>query len=169
MNRFKKCLSVSNLILLAFIAFVIFNRGPILLKNWHLKGKAVSPIQTVTDINGQTISLANGPYALVFWATWCKPCDLELHRVQNLIEDEKVRAERVIAVALDKELSPVISESKEREYDFHVIWENANQLADYYEVSGTPTVVIVGKDNKIKGASTGVSPLLEMRLKKYLN
>lgn len=168
MNRFKKYLSFNHFIFLGFVVFVIFNRGPVLIKNWSLKNKSIAPIQTVMTIKNETVALNQGPYALVFWSTWCKPCDLELRRVQNLIDDSKIKPEQVIAVALDNEIEPIKKAVNERKYGFHVVWSEAHQLANYYQVQGTPTVVIIGRDHKIKSVSTGISPLLELRLKKHL-
>lgn len=47
-----------------------------------------APPFTVTDMNGQTVSLASlkgKPVFLNFWATWCPPCVGEMPDIQRML------------------------------------------------------------------------------------
>lgn len=164
----KKYLTFENLSLFVILTFVLINVGPRTLKHFKLKGKSSPYLGEITDIQNNTLALTP-PYALVFWATWCKPCDVELKRINSMVKDKKIKAHQVIAISIDNNLEDVKATVEEKNYLFPVVWDHNQNLSSSYQVQGTPTVVVIGKDNRIAWVTTGISPTLGVRLKKYLN
>ena len=163
----KKFLKFETAFWLILIFGLVGLRGPQFLKNWNLQGVSISSNESLTDIAGNTVSLSP-PYAIVFWATWCKPCELELGRIDMLIKDSKISRERIVAVSTDENLPVVVETVKTRAYSFPVAWDSDGQLAKKFAVAGTPTIVVVGNDQKIIWVTSGISPTLELRLQQYL-
>lgn len=160
--RFDNLLFAMTLFVLAYVV------APRAWQNLSLQGTEAAPITTLTDIYGQPLSL-HGPYALVFWATWCKPCDIELGRIQSMIVDGKIPQDKIIAVSMDTERQTVRNTTLKRQYTFSVVWDSDHSLSSTYKVQGTPTIVVVKENNKVQWATTGLSPLLSLRLQNYLN
>lgn len=163
----KKHFTIENILLLVVVTLAIVFIGPRTLKNLNLKGQNAAYTDDVIDINNNPITLTP-PYALVFWATWCKPCEIELKRINSMIKDKKISANKVTAISVDNNVDDVKSTVQKNNYLFPVVWDQTRKISSAYEVQGTPTIVVVGKDDKIKWATSGVSPTLELRLKSYL-
>ena len=59
------------------------------------------------DIDGQSVQssvIQNGgkPIILSFWATWCKPCNLELDAIKEVYEDwQEETGVKLVAVSID--------------------------------------------------------------------
>ncbi|MEM1415691.1 MAG: TlpA disulfide reductase family protein [Myxococcota bacterium] len=45
--------------------------------------------------------LGNDPVAIVFWATWCEPCKVQLPLYQQLYERYQEQGLKVVAIAMD--------------------------------------------------------------------
>ena len=45
----------------------------------------------------------NKPTVLVFWATWCGPCKVELARIQRLVSNSSIAPDSVVAVDVGEE------------------------------------------------------------------
>ncbi len=59
---------------------------------------------TVKDINGKNVRLSDFKKKLVlmsFWATWCKPCLMELKHLEKLYKKYKAKGFVVLAVSMD--------------------------------------------------------------------
>jgi peroxiredoxin len=58
------------------------------------------------DVRGQELAEADLDGARVllisFWATWCKPCKVELALLARLAQDLRARGVRVVAVSIDE-------------------------------------------------------------------
>lgn len=119
------------------------------------------------DIKGNSLS-PRPPFAIVFWATWCGPCDIELGRIQSLIQKGKIKSQQVIAVSVDENSHEVEKALRERGYLFPVVWDRTHGLRNQFQVAVTPTVVVINPENRIEWFATGVSPTLERRLERYL-
>lgn len=161
--------NLSNLIFLAALIYLIYQKAPSIYEHYQAQGIKI-PAQQMNLISGEKIDLAKSakPYAIVFWATWCGPCDIELLRLQKMITNGDINAESVIAVSIGEELTTVAKAAKERNYTFLVATDESYNIANAFKVKGTPTVVLVNQDMSIEWISTGISPSLEFRVKKHL-
>lgn len=157
-----------HFLFIVFTLGIIIFRGPEIWKNLQAEyqQKSVS-VPIFKNLKGENIN-PKYPLLIVFWASWCGPCDIELSRIQNLIERNLIESSQVVAVSIDlhrKDLEMAISK---RNYTFPVSWSHEMNLSDQFEVNVTPTIILLNKDQKIIWSTSGLSPSLELRLLKDL-
>ncbi len=159
----------SNALLLILLSWLIYSRGPSWLEMFRAEGQAAPAIQ-VRTLSGETLNLPqNKNQVLVFWATWCGPCDVELNRLNQLVKEKKLNGEDIIAVSVMEEAALVADTLKSRDYRFIVALDESGEASKLYQVAGTPTVVLLGADGVIHWKTMGLSPTLEWRVESHLN
>lgn len=134
------------------------------------------PSVSVKDINGQPVNFAefanNGQITIVsFWATWCKPCLVELVNIDNVYEEwqEKYKV-RLIAVSVDDsrtapKVKPLVT-SKNWTYD--VLIDINSDLRRALNVTNPPTTFLIDKQGKIVYTHTGYLEGDELELEKKI-
>jgi thiol-disulfide isomerase/thioredoxin len=107
---------------------------------------------TLTSADGAPVTLGEAvveqPVILFFWATWCPYCKALMPHLQSVRLEH---GERVKVLALhfrDDEGDPV-GFMRAAGYDFTLL-ENSEDVAKLYKVWGTPGVIIVDRDMKIR-------------------
>ena len=168
MQKIKSAFNLGNLITLFLIFLLVYFKWPQINSSLQLEGKRDFSPQQLIDLRGKTI-VQQYPSVMVFWASWCKPCEVELARINRMIINSEIKAERVIAVAVDDDKDDLNREIEKRGYKFQVVWDQFGLLSKKYEVTATPTLIVFGQDKSIIWATSGLSPLLELKLRKYLN
>lgn len=163
----RNLFSISNVLILAIVLLVFTLRGPQIIALFKLEGGTAKDIGSLTDIHGNYVN-QEGAMALIFWATWCGPCELELGRINSLIQKSKILPKKVVAISVDEDSQVVKDTVQSRNYLFPVVWDKGGILSATYKVSGTPTVIIINPEKKIAWASSGISPSLEFRMTKHL-
>lgn len=164
-----KSLKFFDILLWAGVLFVLASSAPMWIKLYQKQGASVGEFR-VLDAEG---ALAILPYpgqrqVLVFWTTWCPPCELELARFNDAIIQGEIAKDKVIAISFGEDPELVFAEAKKRSYQFAVVADPAGIGAQALEVSGTPTVYHIDEQSKIAFASSGVSPLAISRAKHFL-
>lgn len=173
-EKFKTKKVAARILMVIYIvafAMLISIQAPQWIKNYREQGQQILSME-VTALDGQTtwvFDKAGKRRLVVFWATWCGPCSIELSRIQSAIEGGDFTADRVIAISLGEELETVKSAVKERGYTFPVFVDEAMLTARQLSVSVTPTVALVEPDNLIYWKSSGISAGLIMRAKSFFN
>lgn len=170
MKNLKRILN-SNVFFFLLVAAVFFYlRGPQIFSLFNLEGTKVSSLIRLRTLDGTEVSLSEpGNKALIFWATWCKPCDIELARINKMILNKELKPRDVIAVSVDDNKEVVVAAFKERDYKFLAAHDQDGQLSRKFKVTGTPTIVILDQNQTVLWATSGLSPLLGFKLKHYLN
>lgn len=131
---------------------------------YQTQGSA-APKGSVVSLSGETLGVPfHQKQILVFWATWCGPCSVELARIDKLIELGKISAADVLAVSVMEEPALVEKFAKEKNYRFQVAVDRSGELAHAYGVSGTPTIALIDQAGLIHWLTVGLSPTLEMRV-----
>lgn len=135
-----------------------------------MQGRGVNSFQLET-LSGDIFDSdrMQSSYVVVFWATWCGPCSLELARLNRLILNNEIKSESVLAISVREEKSLVESVAREKNYQFKIGVDPIGKIADFFRVQGTPTIVFIGKDKTVKWITTGLSPSLELRVKAHLD
>lgn len=130
-----------------------------------------APPVHVRLLNGQSKNLADPDEktVMVFWASWCPPCKLELARLNKLVESKPHMAKRIIAVSIGEPAELVRKTAGERGYKFEVASDEAGEAAVRYKIEGTPTIILKNPGNGIKWMTAGISPSLEMRVLEHLS
>jgi cytochrome c biogenesis protein CcmG/thiol:disulfide interchange protein DsbE len=161
--------SIINILLIVLISFLLYKRLPGLLEQFNQENTLI-PSGTIELLNGSSIELSQSPLPLiaVFWATWCPPCEVELTRINRLIKKGEIAASHIIAISSYEERTHVEDVAKKRDYRFQIGFDDRGDLATRLKVTGTPTIVFINQQHKIEWMTTGLSPLLEIRIKKFL-
>ncbi len=118
-----------------------------------------APAFTLTGVKGSTVSLAKykGKVVLLdFWATWCRPCRIEMPLVQKLYEELKAKGLVVFGVNLMEEPAPVKRFLADNGISFPILLDREGKVAKDYKAEGIPTLVIVGRDGKVSSYFTGL-------------
>jgi thiol-disulfide isomerase/thioredoxin len=106
---------------------------------------------------------------LDFWATWCGPCREAMPTLAEISRDYAAKGVKYFAVNLREEQSKIRGYLKEAKLDIAVPLDKDGSIAKTYGVRGIPTMVIVGKDGKVKKVHVGSSPNLKTELTRTLD
>jgi len=131
-------------LLLGFLLFFILNVAAcaegVTAQNWTLhtpEGKSVE----LAKISSEK------PQIILFWATWCPYCKALMPHIQS-IQMEYGGAIGVLAVNVKEDGDPV-TYLKKGGYTFTLLLEG-DAVADEYGIVGTPGVILVDTNQKIR-------------------
>jgi cytochrome c biogenesis protein CcmG/thiol:disulfide interchange protein DsbE len=162
----KKYLSISNFLVLVIISILFYTKYPQIKENFISQGQTITDnFQLVEFRTAENIPFpSNQKQVVVFWATWCGPCKVELARLQNLVENKKINPQQVLAVSLDENVSMLRDFLKNTNYGFLVVHDTTSQLGQKFNIFGTPTILLIDENNEVQWRTTGISPTLEVRV-----
>ncbi|MBE50913.1 MAG: alkyl hydroperoxide reductase [Flavobacteriales bacterium] len=146
-------------ILFFFLSQYIFSQEKlpnISVKN--LNGKKVN----IQDINNE-----GSPIVLNFWATWCKPCKLELNTIAEDYEDwQDETGVKIIAVSIDdsRSMSKVAPYINSVGWDYEIYLDPNRDLARSLGVSTVPHTFLLNEKKEIVWEHRGYIPGDEHKL-----
>jgi len=118
------------------------------------KGMQAPDIRFDKIINGKTslYEIGSKYKLIVFWASWCEQCQLELPKLEQLFLQLKSRGVEVVTVSLDTNQEEFDKYAKQHilfsyNYCDYKKW-NSKPVKDYY-VFATPTFYLLNSENKI--------------------
>lgn len=119
-------------------------------------------IKTVDGKAFNTKDIKNdGPIIIDFWATWCKPCVLELNTItedyEDLVEETGVK---IYAVSIDNSrtsarVAPFVNTN---EWEYEVLLDPNSDFKRAMNVVNVPHVFIFDKNGKLVEQHTSYSP-----------
>lgn len=133
----------------------------------------VAPNFTLTDFNGQTVTLSDlrGKVVIInFWASWCPPCREEaayLEQTWRKYKDQGVVFIGVDYVDTEKEALAYIAE-------FDITYLNGpdigTRIAQAYNIKGVPETYYVDTKGTLRGVHIGplTSPILDEKIDELL-
>jgi thiol-disulfide isomerase/thioredoxin len=103
------------------------------------------------DTNDSQVTL------LVFWATWCQPCLMEIPALVKLQDKFKAQNFRVLAINMDDaEGDKVKAIAQEMGINYPLLIGSEDIAQQFGGVDALPTSFLVGKDHKIKEKIVGL-------------
>jgi peroxiredoxin len=133
---------------------------------WLLKDLGLRPLSgepppfTLPALDGQPHSLESlkGRVGfLYFWATWCPHCSRQLPTViEKLHRELGPQGLTVWAIDIAEPHARVASWVESRGLTVPVLLDTDGTVTRAYRITGTPTVVLVGRDGQWRGRGVGV-------------
>ena len=131
-------------------------------KSWWGK---MAPDFTLTDINGKQHKLSDyrGKNVLIiFWATWCIPCLMEIPHLIELRND--IGEDKLAMLAISEEgLGLVKSFAADYKINYTVLVNTGRIPKPYRLVTAIPTSFFIDPEGKIKLATAGLVSLAEIK------
>lgn len=160
LKRWSKELAVLVLLVAVVSLGMDWLRSPQAPPDW-----SDTPLQTLT---GETVSLQamsqNKPLLIYFWATWCGVCKFTSPSVNQLAQE----GENVLTVALRSGDTPQLERwLSKKGYQLPVVNDSSGQLSAQWQVSVTPTLVILYQGKMVQHTS-GWSSYWGMKLRLWL-
>lgn len=160
---------VLNIIFYVVIFALVILKAPSVYKNFQMQNTLAQPT-SLKRLSGEEITfpVPNQKMVVVFWATWCGPCKVELNRLNTMMAKGEIKSNEMIAINIQETKEQVNSFLKTNPLQFLIALDESGKISESYNVSGTPTVVFLDQDSKINWLTTGLSPTLEYRVKDFL-
>jgi cytochrome c biogenesis protein CcmG/thiol:disulfide interchange protein DsbE len=122
--------------------------------------RALAPDFTLQDASGRDVRLGDlrGKVVLLnFWATWCRPCAVEIPWFVEFQREYKDRGFEVLGVSLDEEGWQVVRPFLEKHRtNYRVMVGNDNIAKLYGGVEALPTTLIIDRAGRIVATHTGL-------------
>lgn len=111
---------------------------------------------SLPDVDGNVVvveaALPDEIFVLVFWATWCQPCQQELAKLNGLYADRRRRGLRVFAISIDgPDTTALVTPWVQREgYEFPVLLDRETRILGRYNPRGDiPFYVVLDASGSI--------------------
>jgi thiol-disulfide isomerase/thioredoxin len=157
----KKTLAILVLVLVLFV-----NSGVSISSKAAPDAPDITIREWLTDDNPDVSSTQGKVMLLDFWATWCSPCVKGIPKLIKLNNKYKDQGLELIALSQDKSSDAVRQLIEDKDINYHVAIDNGT--ADWYEIKGYPTMVVVNSEGKITWRGYPWQPGLENAIKKAL-
>lgn len=130
------------------------------------------PQVQLTDLKGRTVSSADiinsdGPTIVSFWATWCKPCILELSNIQEVYPDwQDETGVKLVAISVDDARQapkvPMVVNGRGWEYEVYI--DANSDLRRALSVNNVPHTFLLDADGNVVWDHNAYNPGDEDRL-----
>ncbi len=124
-----------------------------------------APDFTLTDLEGNSVTLSNFRGKVVFinfWASWCPPCRAEMPEIEALYQEYKDKDVVVIGVdILVWEILKGYDESDVRQfvqqggYSWTFVLDTTGEVANNYGIIAIPTSFFLDKEGVIQAVNVG--------------
>jgi len=173
MNIFKKYqLQVSIIIVILAIIWIglstyrSFHRDSSILYSPQVG--FLAPDFELKDLQGNSHKLSSysgKPIMINFWASWCKPCQVEMPAMQNLFQEHD---SDIVFLAVNSTKQDSISAVSEfvirNQLDFPVLLDIENTVDSLYRIQALPTTYFINSKGIIQEIIIG-GPMSETLLK----
>jgi thiol-disulfide isomerase/thioredoxin len=120
------------------------------------------PTVALKSYSGETITLGGEDDAvtlLVFWATWCQPCLMEMPTLVKLHDKYRDRKFRVVSINVDDpEGQKVKSIARDFGINYPVLIGNEEIMKQFGGITALPTSFLIGRDGRIREKIQGLYP-----------
>ena len=103
------------------------------------------------------------PVMLIFWASWCPSCRVEVPKINKLAEKYQGRGMDFIAINVGHNDSVERAQAfaNKNGMTYPILFDSSSQITDQYRVQGVPTVIIADKRGIIRFRNFGAPDISE--------
>jgi len=116
----------------------------------------IAPDFVLKDLDGKQVSLSSfkktNAVCLVFWATWCPYCVMEVPKVKKLHEKYSAKGLKILSIniASNDPMPRVVGFQKKFEIPYTILYDEKSLVSQLYGVMGIPVSVIIDRKGVIK-------------------
>jgi peroxiredoxin len=124
-----------------------------------------APDFTLTDINGKSHKLSDyrgKDVLLIFWATWCPPCRVEIPHLKELRKTTGQSDLAMLAIS-NEQVEKVRAFAAEAQMNYTVLTDRGNLPSPYNTVSAIPSSFFIDRQGRIKIGTSGLISLDEIK------
>ncbi|HAG94922.1 MAG: redoxin [Pseudomonadales bacterium] len=96
--------------------------------------------------------------AVVFWASWCRSCPVQLQALEQLQQKYRDFGVKVWAVTLDKKRSDAEHYREHKGLDLTMLFDDRFVVSERYDINDLPSSFIVDRDGVIRHLQDGFEP-----------
>lgn len=111
------------------------------------------------------IAKKNKVVLISFWASWCRPCRLEMPQIDKIRTKFKDKGFEIIAINVDNDKGDAEKYLKARPVSFPVLFDEGEKASDLFGVRAIPTSFLVDGTGKVLSVNEGIGPYLEFLVK----
>ena len=136
------------------------------------RGEA-APVFELATLDGTAMDLAqvaaeNKVVLVNFWATWCQPCRIEMPQLERLYDEYHEQGLEILAISAE-EPGTIEAFLAENLYSFPILVDPGGLVSESYGVEAIPTTVLIDSEGNVLRVRTGLSPLLEAEVRRYMD
>jgi peroxiredoxin len=124
----------------------------------EFSGDADGRTVDLRDLNGDPVSLAalrGRPVWVVFWATWCPPCQRETPDLRATYEAFRSRGVALVAISIQEPPDTVAAFAAQYGLTYTIALDQTGAISRTYGVFGIPTHYFIDRDGIIRDRSFG--------------
>jgi peroxiredoxin len=118
--------------------------------------KIAAPNYSLDDVQGKTFKLSSqrgNPVIIFFGATWCPACRSEMPYYKALYEKYAKQGLKFLYIDINESTKRVTRFAKENSFPYLVLLDSDGSVANDYNITGVPTLILVDKQGNIIGIS----------------
>jgi thiol-disulfide isomerase/thioredoxin len=126
----------------------------------------IAPALVGTSIEGHPISLSGwrGSVAVIlFWASWCVPCQAEQPAVNSLASKEAQKGVHFAGISVDVSRSAAQSYATRFGVPYDSVIDDSESLVVSFEVAGPPTTFVIDKSGRVAAELVGELNIDDLR------
>jgi cytochrome c biogenesis protein CcmG/thiol:disulfide interchange protein DsbE len=118
----------------------------------------VAPALAGTSLEGHAVSLSalhGSVVVVVFWASWCAPCQAEQPAINTLAREEAAGGVRFIGVSVDVDRSAALGYVSRFAPPYDSLIDTAQAVVVEYDVAGPPTTFVIDPAGRVSAELVG--------------